>query len=583
MKTTLRITLPALLALSMLLIPFSRVIAAAAIVSPSIDSRSGLVGSTVAYTLTVDITDYTADFTLSATVTSASGWTACIAPANVTITGNGSYAFVVNVAIPASPTVTTDLEQVSFTDGTSTLATALLTTTAIITAPTPTTYSRPIVVVESYNSSVSYITPGEEFNLKLTLRNRGGSRATNIVVSFEGDSFLPRETGGVIAVTGLNSGSGVEVSQRMWANPSLIGQQVGTLGVKMSYNDGTGAAYSESFTLVINLALPQSMWAGYPTSTPTAIMRPQLVVNAYRSDVDPLQPGSTFNLTLEIQNLGNSAARSVSMVLGGGASADSSGTPSPGGVSTSGADLTTFAPLGSSNVVFLGDIEVNAINKPSAQLIVNTTANPGAYTFKLSFIYDGPGGTRLVNDQAITLLVYALPQLEVNFYRSPDPFFANSEGILPLQVTNLGRKSSVLGNMTVTASNADVFNNTALVGALDPGGYFTLDASLMPYQEGPLEVTVTINYTDDFNQARQVVQTLNVDVLPMQEEMFPPEGMDGEVIVDENANAPQDFGDILLRVIKALLGLDSSAPKMIIPAEMEPESVPVMPRGGKGG
>lgn len=583
MKTILRITLPALLALSMLLIPFSGVKAATAVVSPASDSRSGLVGSTVAYTLTVEITDYTADFTLSASITSASGWTASIAPANVTITGNGSYAFVVNVAIPASPTVTIDLEQVSFTDGTSTLATALLTSTAIIPAPTPTTYSRPIVVVESYNSSVSYITPGEEFNLKLTLRNRGGSRATNIVVSFEGDSFLPRETGGVIAVTGLNSGSGVEVSQRMWANPSLVGQQVGTLGVKMSYNDGTGAAYSESFTLVINLALPQSMWAGYPTSTPTAIMRPQLVVNAYRSDVDPLQPGSTFNLTLEIQNLGNSAARSVSMVLGGGASADASGTPSPGGVSTSGSDLTTFAPLGSSNVVFLGDIEVNAVNKPSAQLIVNTTANPGAYTFKLSFIYDGPGGTRLVNDQAITLLVYALPQVEVNFYRSPDPFFANSEGILPLQVTNLGRKSTVLGNMTVTANNADVLNNTALVGALDPGGYFTLDASLMPYQEGPLDVTVTINYTDDFNQARQVVQTLSVDVLPMQEEMFPPEGMDGGVIVDENVNAPQDFGDILLRVIKALLGLDSSAPKMIVPTEIEPESVPVMPRGGKGG
>lgn len=582
MKPTLRILITALLSLSMLLIPITGVHAATAVVSPASDSRSGLVGSTVAYTLTGDITDYTADFTLSAAVTSASGWTASITPANVTVTGNGSYAFVVNIAIPASPSVTTDMAQVSFTDGSSTLATALLITTAIIPAPTPTTYSRPIMVVESYHSNVTYITPGEEFTLKLTLRNRGGSRATNIVVSFEGDNFLPRQTGGVIAVAGLNPGSGVEVSQSMWANPSLSGQQVGTLGVKMSYNDGTGAAYSESFTLVINLALPQSMWAGYPTSTPTAIMRPQLVVNAYRSDVDPLQPGSTFNLSLEIQNLGNSAARSVSMVLGGGASADSSGTPSPGGVSTSGADLTTFAPLGSSNMVYLGDIEVNAVNRPSVQLIVNTTANPGAYTFKLSFIYDGPGGTRLVNDQAITLLVYALPQVEINYYRSPDPFFANSEGFLPLQVTNLGRKTAVLGNMTVTASNADVFNNTALVGALDPGGYFTLDASLMPYQEGPLEVTVTINYTDDFNQARQVVQTLNVDVLPMQE-MIPPEGMDGGIPSEGNTNAPQDFGDILLRVIKALLGLDSSAPKMIVPSEIQPESEPVMPRGGKGG
>ncbi len=40
---------------------------------------------------------------------------------------------------------------------------------------------------------------------------------------------------------------------------------MGILGVKVSYTDSIGNSYSENFTLAINLAFPQSMWAaGHP-------------------------------------------------------------------------------------------------------------------------------------------------------------------------------------------------------------------------------------------------------------------------------------------------------------------------------
>ena len=52
-----------------------------------------------------------------------------------------------------------------------------------------------------------------------------------------------------------------------------------------------------------------------------------------------------------------------------------------------------------------------------------------------------------------------------------------------------------------------LFNDVLLVGALEPGGYYTLDTEITPMQEGPLELVITINYTDDFNQPRLVTQT----------------------------------------------------------------------------
>ena len=184
---------------------------------PSGDAKSGLAGSVVAYTLVVSISDYTSDFTLSASAVSANGWSTSISPSSITVTSAGDYAFGVNVSIPASPSVSSDSAQVSFSDGTTTLATALLTTTAIFPSPTATVFSRPVVMVQSFSANTTYVTPGKEFTLTLNLNNTGGSRATNILISFEGEDFVPVTTGGVISISGLNPGSSASVSQNFSA------------------------------------------------------------------------------------------------------------------------------------------------------------------------------------------------------------------------------------------------------------------------------------------------------------------------------------------------------------------------------
>lgn len=586
MKKSLLLILTLILLASWLVPPEYPVQAATGIVIPSSDSKSGLAGSVVAYTLVVAVSDYTSDFTLSASSISANGWPTSVSPSSVLVNGNGDYAFGVNVTIPASPSVNSDSAQVSFSDGSTTLATALLTTTAIFPSPTATVFSRPVVVVESFSANTTYVTPGTDFTLTLNLRNNGGARASNILVSFEGTDFVPVDSGGVISVASISPGGSISVSQNLWPNTSLSGQPMGILGVKISYTDSIGTSYSESFSLAINLAYPQSMWSGAPTRTPTAIARPQLVILSYKTSVDPLQPGTMFDLTMEIENLGTSMARSVSMVLGGGVIPDSTagGTPIPGGGGTSsGADLANFAPLGSSNVIFIGDIGVNEKVTTTAQMIVNTNTAPGAYSFRISFTYDNTSGIRLVNDQSITLLVMTLPQVEVGFYRSPDPFYAQSPGTLPLQVTNLGRKPVVLGNMVVSTDGGTVENNTALVGILDPGGYFTLDSILTPDQEGPLALTVRIAYTDDFNQPREIEQKLTVEVMPaMEVPSLEPGALPPEAVIPP----PETFFQKVLRFFRGLVGLDSAAPQQELPGEFVPdETMPIYGPGpgGKGG
>ena len=422
---------------------------------------------------------------------------------------------------------------------------------------------RPLISLDSYGvSGDNPIKPGQNFELRFKISNKGNDYAENVSLIFSGTDFLPTGSGGVIVQNEIDPGEQISLTQRLTANPALEGQSVATTTITATYAAlSDGAGYSETFTITINLNdEPPSYGPAVPTATPTAISRPQLVVSGYTTDVDPLQPGTMFDLEMDVQNLGSADARSVTMVLGGGVTTDTSGTAVPGDISGGNGDLATFAPLGSSNLVFLGDIPLGTKVSTSQKLIVNVTANPGAYAFKISFVYDDTNGNRLVNDQVVTLLIYQLPQLDINFYNDPGVFFTGQPGTLPLQVNNLGHNSCVLGNMKVSSTAGDIMNDVSLVGALGPGDYFPLDASFVPSQPGPAEIDVTINYTDDFNQAREYTQTLHVDVQDMPTPEVFPEGDGGMYPGDGGVVMPAEetFWDKVVRAFKGLIGLDSA-------------------------
>ncbi len=421
--------------------------------------------------------------------------------------------------------------------------------------------SRPVLVVNTYTVAEGRVAAGEEFVLAVELYNKGDKEAHKVIITYDaGTSFYLQGSGGTDYVENIDDGGKYTSKQRFLGALELAWTDIAPVIVDVSYTDDTGTAYSASFTLNLNSAGGSTTSA---TATPASANKPQMVVTGYKTDVDILQPGTTFDLALDIRNMGSADASAVTMVLGGGATSSGSdnGTPQPGGVSGSSGDLSVFAPLNSSNLVFLGDIKKDAVTTINQKLIVNVTAQPGVYTLKISFVYTDAKGNNVVDDQVITLLVYSLPQVDVNFYRDAGEFSVGTMGVLPLQVTNLGKKSSVLGNMTVTADGADITNNVSLVGSLDPGGYYTLDANILPMNEGPLDVKVVINYTDDFNQPRTIekVITVNVVAAPVMPTPETTLGPDGKPVSNLPTDAaPETFWQKIARFFKGLFGLDSS-------------------------
>ena len=426
---------------------------------------------------------------------------------------------------------------------------------------------RPVVVISAYTP---FSTPsrGQDFTMAVYFHNSGMKAATNILIEFVPGQLLPRDNGGTQMIYQLISDETKSVSQKFTVSPDLWGVYVATMTVNMEYSDYDGNSYSDSFTLTVDLNVPAYV-AATPTPTPTAgpIFQPQLVIDSYSTDIEILQPGTSFELFLEIKNLGNAPAQAVSMVMGGGSvEINPEGTPQPG-ISGGEGEFTNFAPLDSSNVKYIGDIAEGEAFKASQRIVVNVSTSPGAYSLKYSFIYTTESGEKVVDNQVITLLVYKMPSIEVGFYQDPGPIYANQTNFLPLQIVNLGKQSVVLGNMTVSAQDAYLENSSALVGLVDAGFYFTLDVLLTPNQPGPMDIQITVNYTDDFNQPRTYSTVLTVEVLEaMPIEDWGPDGMENgndgsgsQIPIDTDILGTETFWQKVLRVIKGLFGLDSGS------------------------
>lgn len=413
---------------------------------------------------------------------------------------------------------------------------------------------RPMLYVASYTTDQGQnVDPWGTFRFTFDLKNNGVKTAYGVMVTLSSTEFSPMQAGSVIAVNDDIAGQDqdrVPVSHQFKVNDDSTWKYSGTIQAVATYMDLNGLTYTETFTFTLGINQQPSGPTRTPTTAPAA-ERPLIVVSAVSTDINPLQPGSNFNLKLVVNNLGPATARSVSLVYGGGASGNvnDQGTPQPGTTGGSG-DLTNFAPIGSSNVVLLGDIATMASHTVENAFIVNVSTVPGAYPLKLSFVYTDPKGVRYVDDAVVTLLVFALPQLEVVFYRDPGVASVGMPTQLPIQITNIGRKQVVLGNATVRAKSGDLTDNSSLVGMLDPGGYFTMDVMLTPTEEGTLPLDIEIRYTDDFNQLRTYNAQLEVTAIAMEEipSGQPVLGPDGKPLLDEDGNIiyedPNNGGNI---------------------------------------
>jgi len=381
-------------------------------------------------------------------------------------------------------------------------------------------HGRPQLVIDAAQSEPAVLGPGDMFSLTLCLANRGDRTATRVVVgAASADLVVPAGGSNVVAAQPVGINRTVMVTL-----PLVLGEvtQAGRLGLEVSleYGDYTGGSYTDH----------QSV--GLEVSTALAD-RPQLLLAGYRTAPDPVTPGDTLTLTLEVSNVGGGEAQRLTLTLGG----------------EGGSGMGPFAPLASGNVKFVPRLAAGATVEVVQRLVVDGSANPGAYSLPVALAFDDARGTRHTDSQLISLLVRRRPHLQIGFYRPMEVATVGVPFELPVEVTNIGRTLVNVSMLEVTSRQLEISAGSLYLGPLDGGTSGSLEATAVAQEGGIAEVVVTVHYLDDFEQPQVVTQTLTVKV---EGPLEPPPGAE---------QAPQEqeegFWEKVLRFLRGLLGLGS--------------------------
>jgi hypothetical protein len=388
---------------------------------------------------------------------------------------------------------------------------------------------RPVVVVSSARLP-GRVAPGVPFNLVLNLQNTGGREALNVVIVPTSGPLTLQGTGGSAPVT-IPPGGTTTVSLRVMASTvPEPGATAETLELRYDGPDGQRYTETQSVGLIV---------------TGNAAFQPLPIVAGYRAIPAELHPGEVFELQLEVLNVGVSAALRTIMALGGGGApaASSSGTTS-GGTS-----LGVFAPLDTSNVRFLGQLPVGQPVDVTQRLAVDGAAKPGTYVLEVAFSYIDADGAALQTSEFISLLVSRRVMLSIN------PIGVVTSTVVgepvPFSVELINAGGATVNVTTAEASGGrslEVVDGRRYVGPLDSGGADTLDATLVPKAPGEAQVTVAVSYLDDFNREQVITDTFDILI-----EAAPARPLDEEP-------AEPDDGNLVLRILRGLLGLGASPP-----------------------
>ena len=386
---------------------------------------------------------------------------------------------------------------------------------------------KPQMLIEAVSTDPSVIVPGTPFTMTLRLANHGSRSAVNLLVKPDTEVVIPVQGGGVAAVDAVRIDEVVTMTLPLLLKPGTEGGRRG-LAITVEYGDYGGGAYSDQQIVGVNI---DSSLAN----------QPQLLIGSYHTTPDEVSPGDRFTLTLGLTNVGGGDAQRITLALGG----------------EEGDKLGVFVPIEGSNVTFVPGVSAGETMTVTLALLISGDAETKAHNLPVALAYDTAAGTREKDTQQVSLMVRRRPEFRVAFYRPVEGMAMVGQPFqLPIELINASSARFVVSELEAAADRLEFLEESSVyVGALESGGAWTLDTTVLAMEPGPVDVTVNVYYTDDLNQTRVFSQVLTVDVMGIPSIMEDEEGGNG--LPGQQAVEPPSIWDLILRFIKGLLGLGS--------------------------
>ncbi len=254
-------------------------------------------------------------------------------------------------------------------DGTGMTLVDALTVVAPTPVPTPTPSApppgQPILMLSNYSVQPLSVLPGQRFTVQVEVFN-GGSRPTeNALFTFQTSTFVPiQPTGHYVRHIPINGRATV---RQVFYAPESLTPGTYPITVLMEGNDFEGKHYQYQATVTVAVA----------EKRPPG--QPQLVIERATTVPAQVRPGDALVVRLVARNVGEAAARNVSVRLAGGQVA---------------------IPGEQGSRVAVGDVAASQAVTVTFALTVNPDVKPGHYTLPVHITYaDAQGAPQSVEEE----------------------------------------------------------------------------------------------------------------------------------------------------------------------------------------
>jgi hypothetical protein len=388
----------------------------------------------------------------------------------------------------------------------------------------------PQVMLERYTVTPNAAAPGEAVTVQAVLTNAGNETASQVLLQLSDTS--------AVLIAG-SSGNSFPVGDMQPKASKTI-----TLPLIVA-NDAKSGVQSQAFTISY-LQEDESKQTTASISLeikPSVEDSPVLLLKSYSTGQDStLQPGQQFTYQMSIQNAGKQKVSSL-LVIFGTVKSDSSSATATSSTTTS----TNFAPLGSGDTVFVGDLPAGRAATVSQDFIVNSSLDSGVYSLPITLQYQLTDGTTTQQSLNASLIVVVQARLRASITSTlPDKLTVGETYSLTIKIANLGSSKVAVSRMHVTGDNITVTKGAdALLDPLASEDNTTESVTIQAKAAGAYKITVEIEYTDDLNRAQTYTTTFTGEVVapatPSNQGPLPP--------------TPQPPQDLVGRLLLGLLGL----------------------------
>lgn len=380
--------------------------------------------------------------------------------------------------------------------------------------------------------------PGEPVVVTIQISNSGNETASQVLLRIPTNEgvLLAGPQGDSFPLGSLGPGQSRTVDLALIASPEAsAGPQ--NQSVNITYFQG-GDSNQVTGSMTIQMAERQ-------------VDAPLLLLSSYDSGQDVLQPGDRFTLTMTLQNVGTAPVSDL-IVLFSAQESENGGTT-----------YTTFAPQGAGGTIYVGELAANGtVVELTHDFVVDGTVSSGIYGLPIRMRYKLPDGTQEEDFLQASLVVVQLPRLQFSREIEP-PARATVGQSFPLlvRVANIGSQDVDLTVARVSVDGGEVTDGAeTFMGTLRVLDDTEIEAEILPTQEGPVTITLSLFYLDDLNRERSFELTFETTAVARPTPPPPPErtapGLDF-VPLPEEAPIQQPEGDVVGRLLLGLLGLGS--------------------------